>query len=44
MTSVIKAVLALENRTIPPNIKFANPNPKSKDATAFLSVYPASCD
>jgi acyl transferase domain-containing protein len=29
ITSLIKAVLALENRTIPPNIKFKNPNPKS---------------
>lgn len=27
ITSVIKAVLALENRTIPPNIKFSSPNP-----------------
>jgi acyl transferase domain-containing protein len=30
VTSLIKAVLALENETIPPNIKFNNPNPKSK--------------
>ncbi|OTB02208.1 hypothetical protein M426DRAFT_322916 [Hypoxylon sp. CI-4A] len=28
LASLIKAVLALENRTIPPNIKFDNPNPK----------------
>ncbi|KAJ5339123.1 Acyl transferase/acyl hydrolase/lysophospholipase [Penicillium brevicompactum] len=28
LTSVIKAVLAVEHRTIPPNIKFNNPNPK----------------
>ncbi|KKY39789.1 putative polyketide synthase [Diaporthe ampelina] len=27
ITSVIKAVLALEHRTIPPNIKFSSPNP-----------------
>ncbi|WZH49456.1 Polyketide synthase [Fusarium acuminatum] len=27
LTSLIKAVLALENRTIPPNIKFNQPNP-----------------
>ncbi|KAI3399737.1 hypothetical protein diail_5804 [Diaporthe ilicicola] len=27
ITSVVKAVLALENRTIPPNIKFSSPNP-----------------
>ena len=30
ITSVIKAVLALEKETIPPNIKFSTPNPKSK--------------
>ena len=29
ITSLIKAVLSLEHRTIPPNIKFRNPNPKS---------------
>ncbi|KIM92741.1 hypothetical protein OIDMADRAFT_62276 [Oidiodendron maius Zn] len=28
LTSLIKAVLTLENRTIPPNIKFLSPNPK----------------
>ncbi|EAL87813.1 polyketide synthase fgnA [Aspergillus fumigatus Af293] len=28
ITSLIKAVLALEHKTIPPNIKFRNPNPK----------------
>ncbi|KAI1458682.1 hypothetical protein F4805DRAFT_456394 [Annulohypoxylon moriforme] len=28
LASLIKAVLALENRTIPPNIKFSTPNPK----------------
>ncbi|KAI0378980.1 hypothetical protein F5Y04DRAFT_290700 [Hypomontagnella monticulosa] len=28
IASIIKAVLALENRTIPPNIKFNTPNPK----------------
>ncbi|RYP84204.1 hypothetical protein DL770_005246 [Monosporascus sp. CRB-9-2] len=28
ITSVIKAVLALQHRTIPPNIKFKNPNPR----------------
>lgn len=27
LTSLIKSVLALENRTIPPNIKFSHPNP-----------------
>lgn len=30
LTSVIKSVLALENKMIPPNIKFNNPNPKSR--------------
>lgn len=30
LTSVIKAVLALEHKTIPPNIKYKNPNPRSK--------------
>ena len=30
ITSVIKSILALENRIIPPNIKFNSPNPKSK--------------
>ncbi|KAF3067200.1 Lovastatin diketide synthase LovF [Daldinia childiae] len=28
ITSLIKAILALENQTIPPNIKFSKPNPK----------------
>ncbi|KAF5970834.1 fumonisin cluster-polyketide synthase [Fusarium bulbicola] len=28
VSSVIKAILALENRTIPPNINFSTPNPK----------------
>lgn len=30
LTSLIKAILALEHKTIPPNIKFSQPNPKSK--------------
>jgi hypothetical protein len=29
MTSVMKAVVSLENRTILPNIKFHTPNPRS---------------
>lgn len=33
LNSLIKCVLALEHKIIPPNIKFNNPNPKSK----FLS-------
>jgi acyl transferase domain-containing protein len=32
VTSFIEAVLALEHQTIPPNIKFENPNPKSKSS------------
>jgi hypothetical protein len=33
LTSVIKSVLALEHKIIPPNIKFNKPNPKSTLAT-----------
>lgn len=29
LSSLIKAVLSLERNTIPPNIKFTTPNPKS---------------
>ncbi|KAH7400779.1 hypothetical protein DE146DRAFT_653958 [Phaeosphaeria sp. MPI-PUGE-AT-0046c] len=38
VTSLIKAVLALENRTIPPNIKFSKPNPKIPFKEANLKV------
>ncbi|KAF6813125.1 polyketide synthase [Colletotrichum sojae] len=38
ITSLIKAVLALENRTIPPNIKFDVPNPKIPFAENKLIV------
>ncbi|OLN96788.1 Lovastatin nonaketide synthase 2 [Colletotrichum chlorophyti] len=38
LTSVIKAVLALENRIIPPNIYMENPNPRIPWAEAKLSV------
>ncbi|KAK4149174.1 putative lovastatin nonaketide synthase [Chaetomidium leptoderma] len=38
ITSVIKAVLALEHRTIPPNIKFQEPNPKIPFAEKKLIV------
>ncbi|WAO96249.1 Carrier domain-containing protein [Fusarium falciforme] len=38
ITSIIKAVLALENNTIPPNIKFNNPNPKIPFDTKKLKV------
>lgn len=35
ITSVIKAVLALEHRMIPPNIKFQEPNPKSMTTSSL---------
>ncbi|KAK2831972.1 Type I Iterative PKS, partial [Arthroderma sp. PD_2] len=38
LTSVLKAVLALENRTIPPNIKFTSPNPNIPWDEAKLRV------
>nr|APX44011.1 polyketide synthase [Pestalotiopsis microspora] len=38
LTSVIKAVLALEHRTIPPNIKFSSPNPNIPFESARLQV------
>lgn len=38
VTSIIKMVMALENRTIPPNIKFTTPNPDIPFEAAKLSV------
>ena len=38
LSSLVKAVLSLENRTIVPNIKFRNPNPKIPWAEARLTV------
>jgi acyl transferase domain-containing protein/NADPH:quinone reductase-like Zn-dependent oxidoreductase/SAM-dependent methyltransferase len=38
LTSLIKAVLALENRTIPPNIKLNQPNPDIPWTSCRLSV------
>ena len=38
LSSLMKAVLALEHRTIPPNIKFSNPNPKIRFQEANLTV------
>lgn len=38
ITSLIKAILSLENLTVPPNIKFVNPNPKIKFAEDKLAV------
>lgn len=54
LNSLIKAVLALEHRIIPPNIKFENPNPKSMlsysrdissglTETDWLSILALSC-
>jgi len=42
LTSVIKAVLCLENKTIVPNIKFNTPNPKSELNPAVLCLLEAS--
>ncbi|KAH8433978.1 type I polyketide synthase [Aspergillus melleus] len=38
LTSIMKAVLSLENRTIIPNIKFNNPNPSIPWESAKLTV------
>ncbi|GAW25636.1 putative polyketide synthase [Rosellinia necatrix] len=38
LTSIIKMVFALENETIPPNIKFTTPNPDIPFEAAKLSV------
>ncbi|KAE9377588.1 hypothetical protein N431DRAFT_398541 [Stipitochalara longipes BDJ] len=38
LASLIKCVLALENHTIPPNIKFSKPNPKIPFESAKLVV------
>lgn len=38
LTSVIKAVMALQHRTIPPNIKFTTPNPKIPFQARKLTV------
>ncbi|GAB7347261.1 hypothetical protein MBLNU459_g3352t2 [Dothideomycetes sp. NU459] len=38
LSSLIKAVLALEHRTIPPNIKFSSPNPKIPFVERKLTV------
>ncbi|TLD16851.1 uncharacterized protein PgNI_01193 [Pyricularia grisea] len=38
LTSLIKGVLALENKTIPPNIKFSEPNPKIRFQDNKLTV------
>ncbi|EUC27751.1 hypothetical protein COCCADRAFT_110874 [Bipolaris zeicola 26-R-13] len=42
ITSIIKAVLALEHRVIPPNIKFETPNPKIPFSEKDLRV-PVDC-
>ncbi|KAE9977973.1 hypothetical protein EG327_007538 [Venturia inaequalis] len=38
ITSLIKAVLSLENKTIPPNINFSQPNPRIPFKEAKLTV------
>ncbi|KAF1990145.1 hypothetical protein K402DRAFT_371161 [Aulographum hederae CBS 113979] len=38
LTSLIKVILALENQTIPPNIKFSTPNPNIPFKTRKLTV------
>ncbi|KAI1209352.1 fatty acid synthase S-acetyltransferase [Annulohypoxylon truncatum] len=38
LVAIIKMVLALENRTIPPNIRFTTPNPKIPFKEAKLTV------
>ncbi|KAL3459208.1 hypothetical protein BJX64DRAFT_291458 [Aspergillus heterothallicus] len=43
LSSIIKMVLALENRTIPPNINFNTPNPKIPFGPACLRV-PTECE
>ncbi len=40
MASIIKCVVALENKTVLPNIKFHTPNPKSE---SFIIRYPSPC-
>ncbi|KAJ5107592.1 hypothetical protein N7456_004267 [Penicillium angulare] len=37
LTGLIKAVLALEHRIIPPNMHFSHPNPKSKTQNFIIS-------
>jgi acyl transferase domain-containing protein len=38
ISSIMKAVLALENKTIPPNINFSTPNPKIPFQAANMAV------
>lgn len=38
LVSIMKMILALENRTIPPNIRFTSPNPKIPFKEAKLTV------
>ncbi|GLB08452.1 type I Iterative Polyketide synthase (PKS) [Aspergillus tubingensis] len=40
LTSIIKATLALEHRTVPPNINFEQPNPKVNSAVIQVPVKP----
>lgn len=36
ITSILKMLLALEKKTIPPNMRFKNGNPKSKQFLIFM--------
>ncbi|KAJ9133675.1 Thiolase-like protein [Pleurostoma richardsiae] len=38
LTGLIKAVLSIENKTIPPNIKFSQPNPKIRFKEGKMTV------
>lgn len=38
ITSIIKMVLALEKRIIPPNINFSKPNPKSEHLFSYVKM------
>lgn len=39
LSSLIKAVLALEHRVIPPNVHFSEPNPKSEYTFAYTRFF-----
>lgn len=39
LSSLIKAVLSLENETIPPQVNFSNPNPRSKDMHKMMAYF-----
>lgn len=39
LSSLIKAVLSLEHETIPPQVNFRDPNPKSKDTQQLIPSF-----